>query len=185
MFMLVYPFTFYAVNGLETLLGKRNRGNLQLGTKKMSGKMKGVILLTVLLGGFYLAIPVLMNNINVGNFSTPVSNYFSSAPTVPYQDVDGVVQAMLWLDESMNNHSCVILHHAFREWGSLYLDKSHAIVVFESDAELALSKALEHGFSCVYLVWWNQNVGWYDITFPDGFEELQNFGRISVFEYIR
>lgn len=184
MFMLVYPFTFYAVNGLETLLGKRNRENLHLGTSKLSGKMKGLILLTVLLGGFYLAIPVLMNTVNAENFSTPVSNYFSSAPTVPYQDVDGVVQAMLWLDESMNNHSCVILHHAFREWGSLYLDKSHTIVVFSSDAELALSKALEHGFSCVYLVWWNQNVGWYDITIPDGFEELQNFSRISVFEYV-
>jgi hypothetical protein len=182
MFMLVYPFTFYAVNGLETLLANRNTENLRLSTNKMSGKMKGVILLTVVLGGVYLAIPVLINNVNAGDFSTPVSNYFASAPTVPYQDVDGVVQAMLWLDENMNNNSCVILHHLFREWGSLYLDKSHTIVVFLNDAELALSVASKHGFSHVYLVWWNQDIGWYEITFPDGFKELQDFSRISVFE---
>lgn len=184
MFMLIYPFTFYAVNGLEMLLGRCNGESVRLSMKNLGGKVKGLILLTVLLGGFYLAIPVLMNNINVGNFSTPVSSYFSSAPTVPYQDVDSVVQVMLWLNESMNDHSCVILHHAFRFWGSLYLDKSHTVVVFEIDAELALSKALEHGFSCVYLVWWNRNIGWYDVNVPDGFVQLRDFSRISVFEYV-
>lgn len=185
MFMLVYPFTFFAVNGLKKFLKRDDSESLQSGMRISERKVKGLVLLTVLLSGAYLATPVLMNTFNVGIFSvSQVCTYFSFAPTVPYQDVDGVIQAMEWLDQNMDSGSCVVLHHAFLSWGRLYLGEAHIIVHFENDANSAVKVALERGFDRVYLVWWNQNVGWYGITVPLCFVPIEDFGRISVFNHV-
>jgi hypothetical protein len=185
MFMLVFPFTFYAVNGLSRLLRKHNSGDFQLGINLSNRKVKGVVLSTVLLGGVYLATPVLMNTVNVGVFAVPsVCKYFSFSPTVPYQDVDGVVEAMGWLNDNMKGDSCVVLQHAFLSWGKLYLDESCGIVHFENDVDSAVDVAFEHGFSRVFFVWWNQPIGWYGINVPTYFDRLHDFCRISVYEYV-
>jgi hypothetical protein len=182
MFMLVYPFTFYAVNGLSTLLRS---------SKGAKGKYKGLprkavvgaLGVTVLLGSFYLATPLLMNTGQVGVFVLPyVSAHFCSAPAVPYQDVDSVFQAFTWLDESMGDNSCVLVNHVFSEWSGLCLDKSHVKVQFWNDAGLALDNALDHGFDTVYLIWWNQDIGWYDVAVPSDLVSLRDFDRISVYE---
>jgi len=185
MFMLVYPFTFYATNSLHTILKSSNNGNRRF--EFFSNKtIFGAFGATALLGSFYLATPVLMSTSNVGVFALPsVSAHFSSAPTVPYQDVDGVVQAMDWLNANMDGGSCVILNHVFLPWGRLYLDKSHVMVHFWNDVDVALSLASDRDFSRVYLVWWNEDIGWYVFKVPDGFTEVFRAGRISVFEYSR
>jgi hypothetical protein len=183
MFMLAYPFTFYAINALNRFSAKHS--GAQLAPRILSRKLMGFLLATCLLGSVYLATPVLMSTLNVGVFSIPfVYKYFSSSPTVPYQDVDGVVQAMEWLNKNMSNSSCVILHQAFLFWGELHLDKSHTIVAFESDFNAGLAVASKNGFTYTYSVWWNQNIGWYDITIPSCFVRVKDFGRISVYEHL-
>jgi hypothetical protein len=183
MFMLVYPFTFYAVNGLSKMFRMFNGGGFQL---SLSKKAKGMLLLTVLLGGAYLLSPVLMVNAGTSVSSvTATYVYFSNSPTVPYGDVDGVIQAMHWLDGNLNADSCVILHRAFWSWGQLYLDKSHEVVQFENNIETAVNVALEHGFGSVFFVWWNEPIGWYGLSVPDYFVQVQDFGRISVYEFVR
>jgi len=185
MFMLVYPFTFYAVNGLRWFVRSYNGGNFRMGVKFLDGKVKGMFLLTALLGGVYLATPALMSSVNVGLFSvSAVNKVFSFAPAVPYQDVDGVVDALVWLDGNMQSDSCVVLQHAFLWWGRLYLDDSRVIVHFEVDVDFAVDTALSCGFSQVFFVWWNQPIGWYGITVPAGFAKLWDFGRISVYEFV-
>ena len=182
MFMLAYPFTFYAINALNRFSAKHS--GAQPAPRILSRKLMGFLLATCLLGSVYLATPVLMSTLNVGVFSIPfVYKYFSSSPTVPYQDVDGVVQAMEWLNKNMSNSSCVILHQAFLFWGELHLDKSHTIVAFESDFNAGLAVASKNGFTYTYSVWWNQNIGWYDITIPSCFVRVKDFGRISVYEH--
>ncbi len=180
MFMLVYPFTFYAVNfvskcwsGVGIFRGFCDR------------KVRGMVLLTVLLGGLYLATPVLMSTINAGIFSVvPASRYISFAPTVPYQDVDGVVEAMEWLNGNMGENDCVVLQHAFLFWGQFYLDEAHRIVHCVVDVDLAVNTALNHGFNRVFFVWWNTPIGWYDVAVSVSFDEVVEFGRISVYEYV-
>lgn len=185
MFMLVYPFTFYAVNGLRGFMGNYDGENSRLTIAVSGRKVKGMLLLTVLLGGVYLATPVLMSSVNVGLFSvSAVNKFFSFAPTVPYEDVDSVVEAMKWLDGNMDGSSCVVLQHAFLSRGQLYLDKSHTIVHFENDVNLAVDTAFEHGFTRVFFVWWNEPIGWYGITVPEGFVTLRDFCRISVYEFL-
>jgi hypothetical protein len=187
MFMLVFPFTFYAINGLRKFSSWkcgssafRSIRNFRF-TKR---KVKGMFLLTITLGGFYLLSPVMMVCLggNVSSFP-PVGYYFSSAPTVPYEDVDGVVQAMRWLNRNMDEGSCVVLQHALLSWGRLYLDKSHTIVTFLNNVESAVDATLKHGFNHVFFVWWNQPIGWYSVTVPKYFILIQDFGRISVFEF--
>jgi hypothetical protein len=184
MFMLVYPFTLYAVNGLKRVVGGFDIGEFEFNFRIVDGKVKGMLILTVLLGGVYLATPVLMSTVNVGIFAlNSVNKFFSFAPTVPYMDVNDVVMAMEWLNQHTKVNSCVILHEAFLWWGKLYLDDSKMIIYFVNDVGSAINIALSHGFSKVYFVWWNVPIGWYDITVPKSFDKLRDFGRITVFSY--
>jgi hypothetical protein len=183
MFLLVYPFTFYAVNGLSKLLRGSNSEKGKIG--RFSRKaIVGAMGVTVLLGSVYLATPLLMNTVQVGVFVLPyVSAHFTSAPAVPYQDVESAAQAMTWLDKNMGDNACAIVNLVFTHWDQLYLDKSHARVQFWNDADLALDDALDRGYGAVYFVWWNTDIGWYDVSVPNEFVRLRDFGRISVYEF--
>ncbi len=184
MFMLAYPFTFYAVNAVSKFSAKHSDVKFPSAPGVFSRKVLVILLATVMLGTVYLATPVLMSTVNVGVFSIPlVYKYFSCSPTVPYQDVKGMVQAIEWLNTSMSNDSCVVLHHAFLWWGELYLDKSHTIVTFENDFDAGLAVASKKGFVHVYSVWWNQNIGWYGLSIPGCYVRQRVFDRISVYEY--
>jgi hypothetical protein len=184
MFMLVYPFTFYAVNGFGRLLSKFREKNMQFSSWFSDRKAATMVLVTFSLGVAYLATPVLMVYTNA---SVPVVTgtylYFSTSPTVPYQDVNSVIEAMDWLNNKLNAASCVALQHAFLSWGQLYLDKSHEIVHFVTDVDAALNTGFQNGFSSVFFVWWNEPIGWYGISVPASFVRVQDFGRISVYVY--
>jgi hypothetical protein len=184
MFMLVYPFTFYAVYGFNKLLQKSPKGKSPHSVWLFNKKAAAMIMLTFSLGIAYLASPVSMV---YANTSVPSASgtylFFSNSPAVPYQDVDGVVQAMGWLNNTMDSSSCVILQHAYQNWGELYLDKSRSIVTFENDVNMAVTTALTRNFSRVYFVWWNTQIGWYNVSVPDSFVRLRDFGRISVYVY--
>lgn len=180
MFMLVYPFTFYAANGFSQF-----QHSLGLRGLFCSGKASAMVMATALIGCIYLATPVLMSTVNVGLFSlNPVNRYISFAPTVPYEDVEGVAEAMKWLDSNMGESDCVLLQHGFLFWGQLYLSKAHMIVHFESDADLAVETAFKHGYSGVYFVWWNKPIGWYGVNMPESFSRVKDFGRISVYKHV-
>ena len=127
-----------------------------------------------------------MNTINVGIYALPyVSAYFSSAPSVPYQDTKSVIQAMTWLNENLNYNSCVAVNTIFVNWEQLYVDNSIATVLFRNNAGLALDTAWNSGYGFVYLVWWNEPNGWYELSIPEGCVAQRDFGRISVYEFVR
>ena len=187
MFMLVCPFTFYAVNGAKILLGRLSKARVTLKKLgKIRSKMSVMVLTTVFFGAIYLATPFLMVNVGFGIYSLyPVCRYFSSAPTVPYQDIDGTIQAMQWLEDNVQVDSCVVLQNAFVAWARLYLENSHNVIGYMNDVYMAVDYALQEGYNHVYFVCWNENIGWYGTYVPEGFVELQSFGRISVFEHVR
>ena len=189
MFMLVYPLTFYAVNGFSLLKSKLSSKTSNFSFCFPCKKAAAMILFTLSIGVAYLATPVWLNHANI-SYSDPsvpllidISHYFSTSPTVPYEDVNSVTEAMSWLDENLNEGSCVILHHAFVSWGKLYLGEAHSIVRFEVNVPAAIETALNHDFSHVYFVWWNVPIGWYGVSIPDKFVSMQDFGRISIYLY--
>jgi len=184
MFMLSYPFTFYAIKGLSRIIQCSN--DVKRKTSRISKKVAfGAIGVTVLLGSVYLATPILMNSVQVGVFVLPnVSAHFCSAPTVPYQDAENVAQAVTWLDENMDANSCTIMNYVFDHWGRLYLNESHVTIDFRNDAGLALEYAIDHGFSSVYFVWWNQDIGWYEIQLSNEWISVFDHERISVYQKV-
>ena len=185
MFMLVYPFTFYAIIGLQKFYSKIKLEKTSFSWLS-NRQVLTMVLLTFGLGIGYLSTPIIMTYVG-NNFSVPSTTgtyfYFSTAPAVPYEDVKGVTLAMEWLNSNINNNSSIALQHAFLSWGEYGLDQSHEIVHFNSDVDLAVNTALENGFESVYFVWWNQPIGWYGILVPEYFAEVQDFGRISVYSY--
>jgi hypothetical protein len=184
MFMLAYPFTFYAVNGFGRLLSKFREKTPRFLSWFSNKKAATMVLLTFLLGIGYLATPLLMV---YANASVPVVSgtylYFSTSPAVPYEDVTSVFEAMNWLNDNLDAASCVVLQHAFLRWGELYLDESHVIVHFTNNVDSAVSTAFNNGFNHVFLVWWNEPIGWYGLSVPESFVRVQDFGRISVYAY--
>jgi hypothetical protein len=184
MFMLVYPFTFYAVSGFGRLLRKFREKTTKVASWFSGIKAVASVLLTFSLGIAYLATPVLMiyTGVNVP-VVTGSHLYFSTNPPVPYEDVNSVVEAMGWLNDNLDTTSCVALQIAFIQWGELYLDKSHMIVRFEVSVDSAVDTGFENGFSSVFFVWWNEPIGWYGISVPESFVRVQDFGRISVYVY--
>jgi len=188
MFMLVYPFTFYAVNGIKLLLSQ-NKPSLGASLNQLRNnrrKVFGALLAVTVLGSLYLATPWLMTNVGFGIYSLyPLSRYFASVPTVPYQDVSGVIQAMMWLNDRLDNSSSVVLHESFASWASLYLDESLVVIGYIKDVDSAFNLASTMGFERVFFVCWNPSIGWYGITIPDYVVPVQNFGRISVFEQLK
>ncbi len=182
MFMLVYPFTFYAVYGLFRILRSSNvRGHLV--NRVSRGLAKVGLAVLFVLGCGYLVIPLLVKTENVGIIPTDISLHISSAPTPCYEDVDGVIKTMEWLDANMDGDSFVVLYHVFVPWGRLYLDQSHLMVHFVQEAETAVELGFDRGFTCSYFVWWNEPHAWYPGSVPEGFVSVQDFDRISVYVY--
>jgi hypothetical protein len=185
MFLLVYPFTFYAVYGLAKILRKSSLNLKSIFSLPISHKKaKAMILITLTLGVAYLVTPITLTyaNKSVPNI-THTEVYFSTDPAIPYQDVKSLTQAINWLNNNLDSSSCVILQNHFSTWGQMYLDKSHTIVNYNSNINYAIGKAYESGFSNVFFVWWNQPVGWNEGSVTSNFTAVQSFDRISVYRY--
>ena len=176
MFMLVYPFSFYAANGVEKVFVKFHFKWLRVLVCVDVG-------LVVLFGVLFMVLPLE----HAVFYSGWTCSYFPSCMlqgTVPLEDVGGVVDCFVWLNGNMGVGSCVLVHHCFLWWAKLYLDEDHMIVYFSMDLSRGLEVALEKGFGMVYLVWWNVDIGWYDyIEVPEGFRPVYGSGRISVYVY--
>jgi hypothetical protein len=186
MFLLVFPFTFYAVNGLVKVFRSVKGIRPSVGWLRwMNVTRKKVVVLLfsmVLLTSLYIGVT--LQNDNYGVFSVPtVSRYFSVAPTVPLRDVKGTMDVMEWINENGEEGSCVLVYTAFLFWARLYLNDNNNIVLYSSDIDGALDVAASHGFYPEFLVWWGENIGWYWFTVPDSFESVFQSGRMAVFQY--
>jgi hypothetical protein len=184
MFMLVYPFTFFAVAGIAKLVSTTGKKRFCFSGLFSSKPVVAVLLLTFGLGVSYLAMPVLMPATGAAvPYVGSIASFFSVAPTVPYQDAGSVVESFEWLNANMNGNSCVVLQNAFLEWGRLYLDGTHEIVYFVHSPDSGVATASDQGFSQGFFVWWNTPIGWYGVSVPDSFVRVQDFGRISVYAW--
>ena len=190
MLMLVYPFTFYAVNGIAKAL--HSGGNSVgpafrlLSWMKMSKKaVKLLLVLSFSHGLVFMATPLFFGRAGVFGIPTTVSYVPSTmqSNSLPLVDVDDSVKTIKWLDMQMNSSSVLLVQEAFFWWANLYLDNRPIILRFNSDLEGAINVALELGVSHVYFVWWNENIGWYDLSVPNCFDVVFSSGRISAFEY--
>jgi hypothetical protein len=169
MLMLTYPFSFYAANGFTRILrSSRRTFGLTLPrvrwAKLADGAVKLVLILPLVLGLVFMATGM-------------------QGTAVPVRDVDDTIRAMRWLNAQMDGGSALLTHDAFSHLARLYLDNSHMVIYFRDDVQRAFDVALQRGFSRVFFVWLNEDVGWFSLTVPDGFVAVFSSGRVSAFEY--
>jgi len=173
MYMLVYPFTFYTVNGIRRVLESNRRWLrwIKISKRTMFGFLLSMIILQ----------PPLFMVVKYYDFGA--TRVMKLENTVPLQDVEGTIEVIGWLN-SVQSGSCVLVHEYFFRWADLYLDKKYTIVYYFRDVEGALTLALDRHFDPIYMIWWNENVEWYfNITVPKHFVPVFSSGRVSVFEY--
>lgn len=104
--------------------------------------------------------------------------------SVPLQDVDGVTYAYKWLNENMDDNSSLLVHDVFDMWSMLYLDDDLRGYLFDFDVEQAKNRALSDGYSSVYFIWWNEDIGWYNLRMQNDWNSVQDYGRISVYQLV-
>lgn len=171
MLILIYPFTFYAVNGIVRVL-RQSRSCVDSALHRSRWArlritaVTLIIIFSILCGLVYTAM-VLPAQVSV----------------VPLSDFDDAAKAMRWLDSQMDGGSALLTHFAFFWWSRLYLE-SHTRIYFRDNIEGALSLALLDGFDSVYFLWWNTRIDWFNVTVPAGFTDVFDSGRISVFKYV-
>lgn len=193
MLMLVYPFTFYAVNGIGKVVHANKvmcvkspnwRGLRGLRIHKQSAAI--LIIVSFSLGSVFTAFPLVNGQYGLVGLPTTVRYVPSTMQgnTLPLVDVDSTVEALKWVNIRMNGTSAFLAQNAFLWWSLQNLANSHAIVYFDRNIDAAINAAHAQGFRTIYFVWWNTNIDWYDITVPSSFVPLQNFGRISVYSYV-
>jgi hypothetical protein len=184
MYMLAYPFTFYAANGVA----KRShssllRVKLKLNRIRSFSRLASItILISIILSFLFLAAPTRFAVFSLGR----ANSYFPSTMqqnTLPLEDQNYLIETFEWLNTNGSNNSSLLLHQSLLSWARLYLSENIVRVYYISNIEDALHLALKEGFSHVYLIWWNTNIGWYNITVPNYFHEIFKSGRISVFQY--
>ena len=189
MFLLVYPFTFYAVNGIWMVLKSKDgvvfpRLKLMEWMRVSKRLVYAIVCLSILFGVLLVTVRIGDN----GVFSIPTTGVYLPSTmlqnTVPDRDVEGVVEVMNWLNERMEEGSVILLHQAFLWWGRLYLDDKIVIIHYLVDVQEGLDVALEQGFNPVYLVWWEENPGWYQVDVPNDYMQVFESGRIAAFQYV-
>lgn len=187
MLMLVYPFTFFAANGLWSVTKSLKGINVLsfLGWFKVTKKVGyGLFLVSVVVGCLFMAWPLVDGKYGVigweGTFKYVPSTMQRSS--IPLRDTEGTIEAYKWLNNNMDGDSSLIVHDVFEFWTLLYLDQDHRVIVFDSDLEAASNRAVAEGFDRAYFVWWNEDIGWYNLRLSNDWVSVFDHERISVYQ---
>ena len=185
--MLVFPFTFFAVEGLWKVAKCDEAFSVSrfLGWFKITKKLGiGLTLLSVVVGGLFMAWPLIDGKYGIigveGTFRYIPSTMQSSS--IPLRDTEGAIEAFEWLNANMNTDSSLLVHDVFKYWTMLYLKDDHVAILFDNDLEAASNLALENGYEAAYLLWWNEDIGWYNLRLSNDWVSVYDSGRISIYQ---
>jgi hypothetical protein len=172
MLLLVFPFSFYAVSGIQRVLrcGRGSFGSVH--RLSFVGRLRRVVVVLA------VVVPVFCGLVFAA-VALP-----AEVSVVPVVDFGDVVRVLEWVDVRMDGGSVLLVHFAFSWWSRLCLNASDWRIYFMNDVVGALRLAVHMGFSRVFLVWWNESPSWYSLDVPDGFVSVFESGRLSVFEYV-
>jgi hypothetical protein len=184
MYLLAYPFTFYAANGAALRSRSsflRNKSKLNF-IRSFSRLTTVTLLIAILLSVLFMAMPSEYGVFSVGraNSYLPVTMQYN---TIPLRDQEDLIRTIEWLNINGSTNASLLVHHSLLSWTRLYLSNDFVRVYYISSVDEALKLALEEGFAQVYMIWWNTDTGWRGITVPSYFHEVFKSGRFSVFQY--
>jgi len=182
--LLVYPFAFFAVEGVSLLRTIRWR---RCQSKMFAGALVFVIASTsIVSGSFVLLPPETPSPISGG-----ITSYLYQIPssmlqnTVSIADCPNVAHAVDWLGSHVNSSDRVLSHRAFYGWAYAGLNSSQ-IVLYEYDNPADVAPQVASGvIGSIYLIWWVNGQGWYgqrDVS--SDFSVVYVEGDIAVYRYV-
>jgi hypothetical protein len=188
MLMLVFPFTFFGVEGLWKVAttGKDFSVSRLFVWVKLPKLGIALALISVLIGTVFMSFPLIDGQYGIIGLETTFRYVPSTmqSSSVPLQDTQGTIESFDWLNEHMSSDSSVLVHDVFNYWSKLYLDDSNCVILFTSDLQQAFQFSLENGFKTSYLVWWNEVIGWYNLELPNNCVPVFDSGRLSVYQIV-
>ncbi|HZY93728.1 MAG TPA: hypothetical protein VFE98_02575 [Candidatus Bathyarchaeia archaeon] len=175
--LMVVPLTAYATAGF---LYWRS---IKFSFRFPSVLIRGWIILIILLGGAYLALPASQAFFYYRYF---IPNSMEQS-TVPVEYSPYVIKAVSWLSSHIGPKDVFMIHHAFYGWARMYFHANSTLLPFDSGVSLeqALQETVHHHpFHQIFTVWWSDHSGWYgDPSVPPAFMSYHEEGPIGVFVY--
>ncbi|MCJ7720207.1 MAG: hypothetical protein MUO36_01940 [Candidatus Hadarchaeum sp.] len=173
MFMLVFPFSFYAVNGLEKL---RKSFSLKIFNKKIT-TTTAILTLFACLTGIYVASPIGVFQAGPASRSIPSTMLQAS---INLDVIPSTIDALEVLNGQMDNNSCLVLEQRFSAWAMIYLNENVNMIVYPANtsAEDALAMASNRGFSEIYLLWYS------GLENLDGYRFDKNYANDKITIYL-
>ena len=186
MLLIIFPFTFYATNGLWKIT-KSQPGNQNHNFFRKFKPTKPILLslfvASLILGSMFMVWP--LNNKNEGLLRWGGSaKYVPSTmqtTSIPLRDIEPTQKAYQWLNNNMNNNSALLVHDAFDNWAMLYLNTNHKGYLFDFNIEQAAKRATTEGYQTLYFVWWNQTIDWYQLQPQNNWTIIQQINRITIY----
>jgi hypothetical protein len=142
MLMLVFPFTFFAVEGLCKV--SKNGTSFAVShffrwfrlPKKFA---VALVLVSVVVGLVFMTYPLVNGKYGIIGVETTFRYVPSTmqSNSVPLSDTQDVINAFDWLNEHITINSSLLVHDVFQYWSKLYLDGNSHMVFFYSNLDLA------------------------------------------------
>jgi hypothetical protein len=167
-FLLTIPMTIYAAN---YLMEKRRLKCFYIGF--LVAFMSVYIMLPPELAFPYYVL------------SPPTYRYIPTSMlqnSVSREDLADVADSVIWLNSHMENGSCLLAPEAYQGWARLYIDRED-VKIIPFNMSLITPEVAKKFYSLVYLIWWNRNMNWYEWSPPMYFKQINQHGRIAVYEY--
>jgi len=168
--LLAYPLAFFAA---EAFAG------LRLNLYKLGF---GLMLATFSLGFMFLP------NSLAFPYYGPFSSYMPTSMlqnTVSLSDCQDTVNALQWIENSVDDDARLLVHDAFYGWASLTLDGDQLIPYGYDNPEAVAQELVTNGSeSPLYLIWWTNENGWHgQATVSSVFKEIYESGKVAVYCY--
>jgi hypothetical protein len=187
MLMLIVPFTYFAANGLWKITKSLEGISVSrwLAWPKITKKVGyALLLILIILGTIFMTFPLIDGKSGLLSWSGTFK-YFPStmqSSSIPLRDIEPVTEAYEWLNNNMNKDSSLLVHDTFEFWTLLYLKRSHSAILFDNNLQVALDYAQSKGYQTIYIIWWNQDIGGYNLDLTEDWVSVQNYKRISIYE---
>ncbi len=165
--LLVFPFTIYAIRGLDSL---------HLFERSSFRKLMAFLFVFTVFGVGYSSGA--FSYVLLPNSWVPTNLVQSS---IGWNQIDDVKDVLIWFDENAATNSSILSEERFYGWTLIYLDRANSdveVIPYGANypPEPALEKALSKNFSWIYLIWYT------DLKLKD-FKPLYSQNGVSLFRY--
>jgi hypothetical protein len=183
MFLLIIPYSLYAVEGIMTIREK----------KMFNISFKTII--AVITCSIYLGLAILYlsssytNPLSLSAFINPASKYLPTTMlrhTTPIEDTLSITHTFQWINQHFTNQTCILVSDAFIDWARLNVNTEIPIINYRNKkVNDGLSFAQSLGYSEIYWLWWDNGVGldWYGQSIPEVFTPVFQLDDMAVYKY--